>query len=75
MPGSILSARRTARPDPSVGVSPDPGAFSISTDGTAVSMPRTTSSSCGQITMTTRDRLTTKRSSQPNVALTSRDLL
>ena len=26
--------RRTASPDPSTGASPDPGAFSISTDGT-----------------------------------------
>jgi len=41
------AARAGRKADPAVGVSPEPGAFSISTDGIAVSIRRTTSSSCG----------------------------
>ena len=47
-------------PDPASGVSPDPGAFSMSTAGTPGSIARTTSCKCGQMTTTTRERRTTK---------------
>ena len=62
-------------PEPAIGVSPDPGAFSISTAGTPGSIPRTTSSRCGQMTTTTLDRRTTKRSIHEKAPLSARDWL